>query len=213
MHTPRHPTPTIRPLDPRDFEAGARVLAASFAEESLFKCLLGSDTEDRARHLTGLMRAMIKGHAPFSDVDGAFVGERLVGVAISIRPDRFPLRLGAKMSIARHALPATLALALSKPGVLRLFPAVSQLEQHHPTEGCYYLAFFGVDPSARKGGVADTLSRTVLRRADAQQVGCYLDTAGKATMRMCRLLGFEVRHELRPLPDGPTCWGMWRSPR
>jgi hypothetical protein len=31
-------------------------------------------------------------------------------------------------------------------------------------------------------------------------------------MRMCRVLGFEVRHELRPLPGGPTCWGMWRSP-
>lgn len=213
MHAQRHATPSIRPLDPPEFAAGARVLAASFAEEALFTRLLGSNTEDRARRLAGLMHGMIKGHAPFSDVDGAFIGDRLVGVAISIRPDRFPLRLGAQLFIARHALPATLALALSTPGFLRLFPAVSQLEKHHPTAACYYLAFFGVDPDARKGGVADKLSRAVLSRADAAQVGCYLDTAGKATMRMCRLLGFEVRHELQPLPDGPTCWGMWRDPR
>ena len=212
MDRQSHQAPIIRPLDPGEFEAGAHVLAASFAEEALFKHLLGSDTEDRARRLPGLMHGMLKGHAPCSDIDGAFIGERLVGVAISIKPDRFPLKLGSKLFIASKALPPTLSLALSRPGFLRLFAVVSQLEKHHPKEGCYYLAFFGVDPAARKGGVAEKLSRSVLSRADAQNVGCHLDTAGKATMRMCRFLGFEVRHELRPFPEGPTCWGMWRSP-
>lgn len=213
MDKHRHSAPMIRPLNPGAFGAAANVLAVSFAEESLFKHLLGADAEDRARRLTGLMRGMIRGHAPCSDVDGAFVGERLVGVSIAIRPDRFPLNLGAKLSIAGNVLLPTLLLALRKPRFLRLLAAVSALEKHHPKEGCYYLAFFGVHPAARKGGVAVELSRSILARADAQNVGCYLDTAGRATMRMCRLLGFEVLHELRPIPDGPTCWGMWRSPR
>ena len=157
---------------------------------------------------------MLKGHAPFSEIDGAFVADRLVGLAVTIRPDRFPLKARDMLWIAMRALPASLMLALSSPGIFRLFRAAAMMEKNHPRdEACWYLAFFGVDPAYRKGGTAKRLAEVVLSRADAEGVGCYLDTAGKKTMQMCRFLGFEVRHHLTPFPDGPACYGMWRSPK
>jgi hypothetical protein len=52
----------------------------------------------------------------------------------------------------------------------------------------------------------------VLKRADTQGIGTYLDTSGEKTVLMCRRLGFQVRHEVRPFPDGPPCYGLWRGP-
>ncbi len=203
----------IRSLDRSEFEAAVGVLASSFSEEPLFEYFLGADAQKRAQLLRGLMRGMLKGHAPFSEIDGAFDRDKLIGVAISIRPNHFPIKARTMLSMAMRFFPPALILAVTNPGILRLFRVASLMEKSHPKEPCYYLAFFGVQPASRDGGMAEKLARFVLARADRQKVGCYLDTAGRLHMRMCRFLGFEVRHEFKPFSKGPTCFGMWRKPR
>ncbi len=204
----------VRSLGSSDFTAGAKVLANSFAEEPLFAHLLGSNKQERSRYLRDLMRGMLKGHAPFSEIDGVFIKDRLVGLSIAIRPDRFPLRAKDMLWIATKVMPAAIKLGFSRPGILRLFRVATVIEKNHPRDvDCWYLAFFGIDPAHRSGGVAKKLAAVVLNRADEQNLGCHLDTAGIKTMRMCRILGFEVRYELTPIQDGPKCYGMWRSPK
>ena len=61
-------------------------------------------------------------------------------------------------------------------------------------------------------GVASALARFVIEQADADGVGCYLDTYGDGTEALYRRLGFEVRDRWEFESGAPQARTMWRDP-
>jgi ribosomal protein S18 acetylase RimI-like enzyme len=70
----------------------------------------------------------------------------------------------------------------------------------------------GVHPSFRRRGVATALAKFVIDQADADGVGCYLETYGDGTEALYRRLGFEVRDRWEVGPGAPLARTMWREP-
>ena len=65
-------------------------------------------------------------------------------------------------------------------------------------------------PSAQRSGVGTTLIEPGLRQADAEGIGCYLETQRRRNIPFYRRFGFEEIGELG-LSRSPRVWQMWRA--
>jgi GNAT superfamily N-acetyltransferase len=146
-------------------------------------------------------------------VDGAFEEERLLGVAVWLPPGAYPWGALRKL----RALPHMLRVALAAPGsFLALGRLGARVEEAFPVEAApRYLEVVGVDGDARGRGVGTQLLEPALRRADAEQSHCYLETDAERNVAWYRRLGFRVERSGLQLagPEGPGYWTMTRPPQ
>ncbi len=94
----------------------------------------------------------------------------------------------------------------------RVFEVLGLMEEKHPVEPHYYLFVLGTRPECQGRGVGSALMRPVLETCDRDGVPAYLEATSERNKQLYLRHGFEVTGEI-PLPDGPTMWPMWRSPR
>lgn len=85
------------------------------------------------------------------------------------------------------------------------------LDDHHPTEACWYLAFMGVEPAAQGRGIGGELLAAVLTQADRDGVPAYLEASSPENQRLYGRHGFRTVWELA-VADSPTIYAMWRLP-
>jgi ribosomal protein S18 acetylase RimI-like enzyme len=83
------------------------------------------------------------------------------------------------------------------------------VERHRPDEPHWYVSHLAVAPEAQGRGIGGRLLDHGLRRADANHVGTYLETANPAN------LAFYARHGLREVglvdvAGAPPVWLLWR---
>ena len=86
------------------------------------------------------------------------------------------------------------------------------IASHHPRTPHWYLQTLAVRPSAQRGGIGTALIEPGLARADADGVGCYLETQRESNIPYYRRFGFELTDEIS-LEDSPPLWLMWRPAR
>ena len=86
------------------------------------------------------------------------------------------------------------------------------LEEHHPTQPCYFLQLVGVVPEHQGRGFGGQLLAPVLDRCDATGTPAYLEATSFDNRRLYERHGFEPTGQLT-VPRGPTLWPMWRDPR
>lgn len=94
----------------------------------------------------------------------------------------------------------------------RLFEILGLMEAKHPVEPLYYLFLVGTRPGWQGRGLGSSLMAPVLEKCDRDAVPAYLEATSERNKQLHLRHGFEVTDEI-PLPDGPTMWCMWRSPR
>jgi GNAT superfamily N-acetyltransferase len=94
----------------------------------------------------------------------------------------------------------------------RLFEILGLMEEKHPVELHYYLFLLGTMPEWQGRGLGSSLMTPVLEKCDRDRVPAYLEATSERNKQLYLRHGFEVTDEI-PLPDGPTMWPMWRSPR
>ena len=94
----------------------------------------------------------------------------------------------------------------------RLFEILGLMEEKHPSESHYYLFLLGTRPEWQGRGLGSSLMAPVLETCDRDRVPAYLEATSERNKQLYLRHGFEVTEEI-PLPDGPTMWPMWRSPR
>ena len=76
----------------------------------------------------------------------------------------------------------------------------------------WYLLILGVDPACQGQGIGGQLMEPVLKRADAEDRVCYLETSKAGNAAFYRKHGFDVVIE-EDIPGGPRFWAMRRDPR
>jgi ribosomal protein S18 acetylase RimI-like enzyme len=94
----------------------------------------------------------------------------------------------------------------------RLFEILGLMEETHPTEPHYYLFLLGTRPEWQGRALGSSLMTPVLEKCDRDRVPAYLEATSERNKQLYLRHGFEVT-DVIPLPDGPTMWPMWRSPR
>jgi ribosomal protein S18 acetylase RimI-like enzyme len=196
--------------DPRD---AVHVLALSFADEPALSHILGGSTRRRYRVLVPFMWAGLRSYPGSTEIHGAWLDGRLVGVGLRMPPGAWPLRRSQELRGMAWGLLGSLPMLVAFPQAIRVFPRMAEQQRRHPTDRPHwYLWCVGVHPSFRRRGVASALARFVIDKADADGVGCYLETYGDGTEALYRRLGFDVRDRWEIGPGAPLARTMWREP-
>ncbi len=192
----------IRPLEPSEYDAAARVLADAFLDDPGWLAV-GPDRRQRRYRLVRRFHrdALDVTHRYGRPIYGALEGDALAGVAVTFAAGLYPppeLRTTLKFLPAfLRAGPAPLARALR-------FSKVQ--EKGHPHEEHVYLWFLAVDPQHQRGGVGRALLARVYADAEAP---VYLDTANPANVPYYAGNGYEETGSA-PGPRGATMWFMKR---
>ena len=109
----------------------------------------------------------------------------------------------------RHAIPLLRAIGLRRTPSLKV---LLDVEKAHPKAPHYYLALLGTDPLHQGKGHGGRLIRPIVERADAEGLGCYLESSKDTNVPFYRRFGFEVTGQY-DIKGGPTIWYMWRDAR
>jgi ribosomal protein S18 acetylase RimI-like enzyme len=93
-----------------------------------------------------------------------------------------------------------------------LFDIFERMDEHHPHEPHHYLFLLGTRPEWQSRGIGSALMRPVLELCERDAMPAYLEATSEANKPLYRRHGFEVVGEIK-LPDGPSMWPMWRTPK
>ena len=88
---------------------------------------------------------------------------------------------------------------------------MSALDEVHPTEPHWYLAFVCTSPELQGRGYGRSLILDMIGRCDAEKLPAYLEATSERNRSLYERLGFRLTHQI-DLPGGPSLWGMWREP-
>jgi ribosomal protein S18 acetylase RimI-like enzyme len=77
------------------------------------------------------------------------------------------------------------------------------MEQFHPPDPHWYLAFVGIEPAFQSRGVGEALLAPALAIADQTRALCYLETPFPRTHAFYERLGFVRYAEQNPFVGAP----------
>jgi len=189
---------TRRELQSGDLDDAVRVLSAAFAGDPLMRWCCGAREALAAPVAFRVtLGQLILARSTF----GAFVGGRLVGVAMYQTPDAgFTLRAALASGLWR--LPA----AAGPLGTARLLGQVALTERFKrrllANEKYLYLDTLGVHPDYAGRGIGSELARTSLAVLAKPGRRCVLLTHLERNLKLYERLGFDLIGEYR-LPFSP----------
>jgi GNAT superfamily N-acetyltransferase len=194
---------------PRDrIRDSSAVLTRAFDDDPVFRYLY--PTARRRRWACGgFLHAIVRDALPFGEVWAAVDDGAVVGTAGWLPEGAYPpsRRRAARQLVA--AWQALLTPHTFRDGLRYL----TETEKLHPKEPHWYLAVIGVEPARQGEGLGGKLLAAVLGRLDETGVPAYLETSTEANVSWYGTHGFEMQHQIRPVPTGPPVWTMWREPK
>jgi GNAT superfamily N-acetyltransferase len=192
----------VRMAREEDFPAMARVLARSFHEDPLTRCLYPREAS-RDRHVERSFRMSLRRLAPQGQL---YTTSDHAGAALWALPGQW--REDLRQSVQTLALLPPLL-----PRLVRTMRAMTRIELAHPLQEHFYLSVLGTAPDRRRQGIGSALIQPVLDLCDAERTPAYLETATEENVGFYARHGFEVQRRLE-LPGGaPPLWLLWREPR
>jgi ribosomal protein S18 acetylase RimI-like enzyme len=83
----------------------------------------------------------------------------------------------------------------------------------HPKVAHAHLLLMGVHPDQQDNGLGSRLLAQRLDQLDAEDTPAYLESTSQASRALYARHGFRDHGPAIHLPQGPTVWPMWRTPR
>jgi len=111
-----------------------------------------------------------------------------------------------------EALEELFERTVAEPVLSEIMSILEQMEQAHPKEPHWHLAFIGADPSHRGKGIGAALLDHALRGIDEEGLHSYLESSNPRNVSLYERHGFEVIREIRS-GDSPPVLPMVRVPR
>jgi ribosomal protein S18 acetylase RimI-like enzyme len=192
----------VRPLETRDIDLAADVLADAFLDDPFAVWLFRE--ERRRERLAASWAAQLR---VISVPRGfAFATDGLEGVALWAPPGPDELSFGQQLRLmlpfVRILGPRRLPAASAGYGVIR---------RARPEEPHWYLSTIGVATHRQRRGFGAQLLQPMLERADHEQTLTYLETFRPENVPYYERFGFTVTSE-DDIPGGPHMWSMGRRP-
>lgn len=192
----------VVPIKPELIRGAARAVAEAFFDNEIWVWLLQRDWQ-RRRLLPRHYRAMIQ--RVYMPRGGAWTTADTEGAALWFPPGTLELSRRERIAELLSLLPGGID-SMGRGGRWE-----ELIAKHHPREPHWYLQTLAVRPSAQRSGIGTALIEPGLARADADGVGCYLETQRESNIPYYRRFGFELTDEIS-LDDSPPLWLMWRPP-
>jgi GNAT superfamily N-acetyltransferase len=98
------------------------------------------------------------------------------------------------------------------PDAPRLIQLGEFFDAHAPSAPHWHLQLLGTRPARQGQGIGSALLDGFLAGADRRGEAAYLEATTLRSRALYERHGFVCQGEIT-LPDGPTLWQMWRSPR
>jgi GNAT superfamily N-acetyltransferase len=193
----------LGPLPSHRVRAASLLLTAAFADDGILTRYMPG-RRGRRLGIPAFFASVIEEH--LETTYAATLESHLVGVAVWAPPEPAPARLRARSRLL-------LVRALFPRASRSLLDGLGRLEQLHPSEPHWYLAFTGVDPARHGTGIGAALLQPVLAQADHDGLLCCLETPFPRTHAFYRRLGFELTSTVRPFEDARPLDIMIRKPR
>lgn len=206
---PGRPAPhAVRPVHAGDLGVVERTLGRAFHDDPVWRWVISDDGsrpgrfEGRAGRALGAVTRMMLGHGH------VWMSRSGESVSVWAPPGSHRLTVRQVLPVAHRLLPAVGWSGLRRMGSLE------EVDRHHPREQHWYLAVLGTDPAHQGRGYASAVLDPVLARADAEGVGCYLESSKESNVAFYARHGFSVTEQLDLAHGrGPSLWLMWRDPR
>lgn len=178
-------------------------LCAAFVSDRIYRWMVPDD--DQRRRSAALFYARFVGACwPHGGVYAAGGG---MGAALWLPPGKQPAGEDDGEQFVRDLL----ATCPDRESAQRQAQVFEMLDNNHPTDPHWYLAFMGVHPSAQGRGIGSALLEAVLAQADRDGMPAYLEASCPANQRLYERHGFETTTELT-VADCPAIYAMWRHP-
>jgi GNAT superfamily N-acetyltransferase len=178
-------------------------LCRAFFDDRVYRWLVPDDAQ-RRRSAAMFYARFVEACWPHGQVYAAGAG---AGAAVWVPP-------GAHL-VGEHEAEAFTRDLLESAGddacSARMAQVFGLLDEHHPSDPHWYLAFMGVDPSAQGRGIGSALLTAVLPLADRDGMPAYLEASCPENRRLYERHGFELMRELA-VSDSPAIYAMWRAP-
>ncbi len=87
-----------------------------------------------------------------------------------------------------------------------------QMDNFHPDEPCWHLAFIAVDPAQQNKGYGSTLTKHTLEAVDNDKKLAYLESTNEANLSLYQRHGFELVGNIQA-GNSPSLFPMVREPR
>ena len=190
---------TIGSLNEGELVAGSFLLARAFAEDPIITHYL-HDPIRRAVAFPAFFEGVLHEVFPSAQVFAARSSGDLVGVAAWLPPEPVEPDDAARASADRcQRIVRTMFPHTSDP----LFDGFATLEELHPVQPHWYLAFVGIEPTLQGAGHGRELLAPVLNVADETNTSCYLETPFPRTHAFYERLGFELHAEYDTFAGAP----------
>lgn len=196
---------TVEP-HPATSEERSQVVTAlckAFFDDPVYRWLVPDDAQRRLSAVAFYSRfvAVCWPHG------GVYAGDHGLAAALWLPPGR-QLVTAEEAEAFNDALLASAGDDAARARMAQLFQL---LDEHHPADACWYLAFMGVEPVAQGRGIGSRLLAAVLAQVDRQNVPAYLEASSPENRRLYERHGFQTVGELT-VADSPTIFPMWRPP-
>jgi ribosomal protein S18 acetylase RimI-like enzyme len=159
--------PRVVEITPELVRGAAQAVAEGFFDNEIWVWMLRRDRQ-RRRLMPRHYRAMIR--RVYIPRHGAWTTPDTRGAALWFPPGT--LEMGRRERFAE--------VASLLPGGIDCFPRALRWEElishHHPREPHWYLQTLAVEPGSQRSGIGTALIEPGLERADAEGVGCFLET-------------------------------------
>jgi GNAT superfamily N-acetyltransferase len=183
----------------------AATLARAFQDDPLMRYAI-PDAGQRRRLLPRLIALNARYGCRYGEV---YTTPNYEGAAIWLPPGQTRMTLWRILRVGMFTAP----LWAPWPALRRLAVSGDYAASLHArclTGPHWYLSQIGVEPTARRQGIASRLIQPMLARIDAANLPCYLETENAANIAFYQRLGFRVAAE-DTSPGYPPLWGMVRS--
>ncbi len=200
------PPDTVGPLDPRDREQAAAVLAAALAGDPGYAHLFPVDAR-RERELREVYRMTLADGLRHGRVIVTKLGDEVTGVLALYPPGTYPMTPGRWLRQAGRLVRIATRTREHSLGIIRF----GDLTSRGVPADCWYVEAFGVRPDLQRAGRGNVLLRTFLDDVDARRAPSYLETTNEANVGYYEYRGYTDAHAPVPLaPQGPHIYPMTR---
>jgi ribosomal protein S18 acetylase RimI-like enzyme len=93
-----------------------------------------------------------------------------------------------------------------------MFSLFEQMDNFHPDEPCWHLAFIAVDPAQQNKGYGSALMEHTLEAVDHDKKLAYLESTNEANLTLYQRHGFELVGNIQA-GNSPSMFPMIREPK
>ena len=195
----------VRAVTPADVPAVVTAMTRAFFDDPVVGGWCLADESRRARRLERVFELFLE--RVYLPQGECWTTDGLVGAAFWAPPGAWEVGALAQLRLIARLAPAT------GRATTRIVRALSFLEERHPHEPHFYLAFVGVEPEHQGHGLGSALLDPVLDRCDAEGVPAYLEATCGRNVALYERHGFAVVEQVALPGGGPPLWRMWREAR